>query len=128
MPISPLVTVAGVALPEPSTYSGVVSTLVNNARNSQGVMIGAVIRDNIGKVEMTWKYLTVQQWSLINQLFNESGSGHFVNTVTFFDQVSGGYVTRQMYVNDRSAGMWRRNPTTGEVMGWTNCKLNLIEV
>ena len=70
MPISPLVTVAGVALPEPSTYSGVVSTLVNNARNSQGVMIGAVIRDNIGKVEMTWKYLTVQQWSLINQLFS----------------------------------------------------------
>ena len=128
MPIRALVTVAGVDLPEPSTYSGVVSTLVNNARNSQGVMIGAVIRDNIAKVELTWKYLTVEQWSLINQLFNQSGTGHFINSVTFFDQVSGSYVTRNMYINDRNAGMWRRNPSTGDVMGWTNCKLNLIEV
>jgi len=33
-----------------------------------------------------------------------------------------------MYVSDRKAGMWRRHPTTGEVMGWTDCSLSLVEV
>ena len=128
MAINALVTVAGVALPEPSTYSGNTSTLVDSARNVEGVMIGSVIRDDVAKVEMTWRYLTVQQWAGINRLFKQSAGGAFINDVTFFDQAAGGYETRQMYVNDRKAGMWRRNPETGEVMGWTECSLSLIEV
>jgi len=126
--IDHLVTVAGVALPEPSTYSGNTSTLVDSARNVEGIMIGSVIRDDVAKVELQWRYLTVQQWASINRLFKQSAGGSFINSVTFFDQAAGTYVTRQMYVNDRKAGMWRRNPETGEVMGWTNCTLALIEV
>lgn len=128
MAIDHLVTVAGVALPEPSTYSGNTSTLVDSARNVEGIMIGSVIRDDVAKVELQWRYLTVQQWASINRLFKQSAGGSFINSVTFFDQAAGTYVTRQMYVNDRKAGMWRRNPETGEVMGWTNCTLALIEV
>lgn len=128
MAIDHLVTVAGVALPEPSTYSGNTSTLVDSARNVEGIMIGSVIRDDVAKVELQWRYLTVQQWASINRLFKQSAGGSFINPVTFFDQAAGTYVTRQMYVNDRKAGMWRRNPETGEVMGWTNCTLALIEV
>jgi hypothetical protein len=33
-----------------------------------------------------------------------------------------------MYVSDKTAGMWRRNSETGEVMGWTDCALSLVEV
>ncbi len=128
MAIDHLVTVAGVALPEPSTYSGNTSTLVDSARNVEGIMIGSVIRDDVAKVELQWRYLTVQQWASINRLFKQSAGGAFINSVRFFDQAAGTYVTRQMYVNDRKAGMWRRNPETGEVMGWTNCTLALIEV
>ena len=128
MAINALVTVAGVALPEPSTYSGNTSTLVDSARNVEGVMIGSVIRDDVAKVEMTWRYLTVQQWASINRLFKRSAGGSFINSVTFFDQAAGTYITRQMYVNDRKAGMWRRDPDTGEVMGWVDCSLALIEV
>lgn len=128
MAIDHLVTVAGVALPEPSTYSGNTSTLVDSARNVEGIMIGSVIRDDVAKVELQWRYLTVQQWASINRLFKQSAGGAFINSVRFFDQAAGTYVTRQMYVNDRKAGMWRRHPETGEVMGWTNCTLSLIEV
>lgn len=128
MAINSLVTVAGVALPEPSTYSGNTSTLVDSARNVEGIMIGSVIRDDVAKVELQWRYLTVSQWAGINRLFKQSAGGSFINSVTFFDQSAGAYITRQMYVGDRKAGMWRRDPKTGEVMGWTDCTLSLIEI
>lgn len=123
-----LVKVAGYTLPEPSTYNGNTATLVDSGRNVEGKMVGAVIRDDVAKVELTWRYLTVQQWAAINKLFKISAGGQFVNYVTFFDQAEGDYASRYMYVSDRSAGMWRRDPETGEIMGWTDCKLSLIEV
>ena len=53
MAINALVTVRGVPLPEPSTYSANTATLVDSARNVQGKMIGAVIRDDVAKVELS---------------------------------------------------------------------------
>lgn len=94
----------------------------------QGKVIGAVVRDDVGKVELSWKYLSVQNWARINKCFKQSAGGKFYNQVTFFDQTAGGFVTKTMYVSDRSAGMWRRHPDTGEVLGWTDCKLSLVEV
>ena len=86
--------------------------------------MGAVIRSDVAKVEASWKYLTAQQWATILSLFNNS----FYNDVRFLNQATNAYTTRTMYVSDRTAGMWRRNPATGEVMGWTNCSLSLVEV
>lgn len=121
-----LVTVAGYPLPEPSSYSGSTSTLVDAGRNVEGKFIGSVVRSDVGKVELKWNYLTVQEWANINQLF--SGPNNFVRKVEFFDQVRGTWTVREMYVSDRSAGMWRRHPVTGDVLGWTDCTLSLIEV
>ena len=119
-----LVTVAGTELPEPSQYESSTSTLVDSARNVQGVVIGSVIRSDVAKVELQWRYLTVQQWASVLRLF----TNNFYNSVTFFNQTTGDYSTRQMYVGDRKAGMWRRDPVTGEVLGWTDCALSLVEV
>lgn len=113
--------------PEPSTYSAITSTLVDSGRNTEGRFIGTVIRDDISKVEISWKYLTVEQWRQIQICFSERSGGNFVNLVTFFDQTLGAPVTKAMYVNDRKAGMWRRDPKTGEILGWTDCSLSLIE-
>lgn len=123
-----LVTVAGVPLPEPSIYKGYTSTVVDSARNVEGYMVGAVVREDIAKVELSWKYLTAEQWSNILKLFTVSQGGAFINSVTFFDQTIGDYNTREMYVGDRAAGMWRRHPTTGAVMGFVDCVLSLVEV
>ena len=119
-----LVTIAGYELPEPSEYSANTATLVDSARNVNGYVIGSVIRNDVAKVELKWKYLTVEEWAGILRLFTRS----FYNDVTFFNQSTGDYETRQMYVGDRSASMWRRHPLTGEVMGYTGCKLSLVEV
>lgn len=119
-----LVTVSGVPLPEPSEYSGNTSTIVDSGRNVSGYVIGSVVRHDVAKVELKWRYLTVAQWASVLSLF----SHNFYNSVTFFNQATGSYTTRQMYVSDRKAGMWRRHPETGEVLGWTGCSLSLVEV
>lgn len=121
-----LVSVGGYDFPEPSAYSGNTSTLVDSGRNVEGRMVGSVIRDDISKVEISWKYLTVEQWANILKCFK--GIDNFTNLVTFFDQSVGGWVTKEMYVNDRKAGLWRRDPNSGDVLGWTDCSLALIEV
>ena len=123
-----LVSVGEYDFPEPSAYSGNTATLVDSSRNVEGRMVGAVIRDDISKVEISWKYLTVEQWARIQKCFRQSSGGKFINNVTFFDQSVGGGVTKEMYVNDRKAGMWRRDPNNGDVLGWTDCSLALIEV
>lgn len=124
-----LVTVGGYDFPEPSSYVGTTSTLVDSARNVEGRMVGSVIRDDVSKIEISWRYLTVEQWARIQKCFRQSAGGKFVNLVTYFDQSVGGWVSKQMYVSDRpTQGMWRRDPNTGDILGWTECKLSLIEV
>ncbi len=122
--MSALVTIAGHELPEPSSYSATTSTLVDSARNVRGYVIGSVVRNDVAKVELSWRYLTVEQWASILGLFARS----FYNSVTFFNQVTGKYETRRMYCSDRTSSMWRRHPVSGEVMGFTDCKLSLVEV
>jgi hypothetical protein len=119
-----LVTIGGFEFPEPSTYDAVTSTIVDSARNVSGYVVGSIVRNDVAKIDMSWKYLTAQQWATILSLFTNS----FYNDVRFYNQATGSYTTRTMYVSDRSSGMWRRNSDTGAVMGWTNCSLSLVEV
>lgn len=118
-----LVSVGGYNFPEPSTYSAVTSTIVDSARNVSGYVVGSVVRSDVAKIELTWRYLTTEQWANILSLFTDS----FYNDVRFYNQATANYTIRTMYVSDRNAGMWRRNPDTGAVMGWTNCSLSLVE-
>lgn len=119
-----LVSIGGFDFPEPSTYDATTATIVDSARNVNGRVVGTVVRNDVAKVSLTWRYLTADQWASILSLF----SGSFYNDVHFLNQTTNSYTTRTMYVSDRTAGMWRRNPSTGAVMGWTNCSLSLVEV
>ena len=123
-----LVTVGSFEFPEPSSYNGNTATIVDSARNAQGVTVGSVIRDDVGKVEMSWKFLTVRQWADILKCFSIAHGGSFYNNVTFFCQDIGDWTTRPMYVSDRKANMFRRDPKTGDVIGYTDCSLSLVEV
>lgn len=119
-----LVSIGGFDFPEPSSYNATTSTIVDSARNVSGYVVGAVVRNDVAKIEMSWKYLTAQQWASILSLFRNS----FYNDVRFLNQTTNAYETRTFYVSDRTAGMWRRNPSTGAVMGYTGCQLSLVEV
>lgn len=119
-----LVTIGGYELPEPSSYNAITSTIVDSGRNVEGKVVGSVVRSDVAKIELSWKYLTAQQWADILSKFTDS----FYNDVRFINQATNNYDVRTMYVSDRNAGMWRRHPETGEVMGYTNCSLSLVEV
>lgn len=119
-----LVTVNGKALPEPSTYDATTATIVDSGRNVAGEVIGAVIRSDVAKIELSWRYLTAQQWADVIGPFTTN----FMCPVRFFNQSTAAYVTRNMYISDRTASMFRRHPVTGAVMGFTNCSLSLVEV
>lgn len=122
--MDPLVSIGGFAFPEPSTYNATTASLVDSARNVSGYVIGAQIRPDVAKIELTWRYLTASQWASILSLF----AGSFYNDVRFLNQTINDYETRTFYVSDRSAGLWRRDPQDGKVLGYTNCALSLIEV
>ena len=119
-----LVTIGGYDLPEPSSYNALTSTIVDSGRNVEGKVVGSVVRHDVAKIELSWKYLTAQQWADILSLFTTS----FYNDVRFINQATNNYDVRTMYVSDRNAGMWRRHPETGAVMGYTGCSLSLVEV
>ena len=119
-----LVSIGGFNFPEPSTYNATTATIVDSARNVEGRVIGSVVRPDVAKIELTWKYLTAAQWASILSLFSSS----FYNEVRFFNQTINRFDTRTMYVSDRTAGMWRRDPNSGTVLGYTSCSLSLVEV
>lgn len=119
-----LITIGGYELPEPSTYEAVTSTIVDSARNVAGYVVGSVVRSDVAKVSLTWRYLTAEDWANILSQFTNS----FYNDVRFLNQATNNYEVRKMYVSDRNASMWRRNPETGAVMGYTGCSLSLVEV
>lgn len=119
-----LVTVNGVELPEPSSYDANTSTIVDSGRNVQGKVVGNVIRHDVAKISLGWNYISAEDWAKTLSLFTKS----FYCSVRFLNQTTNKYETRQMYISDRSAGMWRRSPSSGSVMGWIGAKLSLVEV
>lgn len=123
----PLVTIDGVAIPDPSEYNATTSTVVDSARNVEGVMIGSVIRDDIAKIELTWKFITAEDWSKILRLFTQKYGGKFIAPVDFYNQVTNDWETRQMYVSDRTSSVFLRREGGG-IRGYVGPRLALIEV
>ncbi len=119
-----LVSIGGYNLPEPSTYNATTSTIVDSARATNGVMVGSVVRHDVAKIELSWRYLTVEQWANVLSLFTND----FKVSVRFLNQATGNYDVRTMYCSDRTASGWRRHPQTGKLMGWTGCQMSLVEV
>ena len=125
--MTPMVSIGSFAFPEPSTYSATTSTIVDSGRNVEGYVIGAVIRDDVAKISMTWNYISAQDWANILAQFSPARGGSFYNNVTFYLQDTNSWVTRQMYVNDRKADVFLRDKA-GNIRGYTGATLALIQV
>lgn len=123
----PMLSINGHNIPEPSTYNATTSDTVDGARNTEAVFIGAVIRSDMAKVDANWNYISAENWAYILKLFNPKYGGSFVNSVTFFNQVTNDWETRDMYPSDRTAGIFLRRPD-GSIRGYKGARLALIEV
>jgi len=110
-------------LPEPASYTSTTTTLTDSNLSVSGKLLGSVVRKDIVQITLSWNFMEADAWAQINQIFKDE----HINSVRFFDQTTGDWVTRDMYVSDRTAGLWRRNQS-GEVLGWTGCGLQLTEV
>lgn len=135
--INPLVSGAeGFVFPTPSKYTATTSTIVDSARNANGVMIGSVIRSDVAKIQMSWNYIDASDWAAILQQFEPAYGGAFIRRVTFFNQTYGYLSTRDMYVSDRTADSfllhsWTNTPDLsyfGLPRGYKDASLSLIEV
>lgn len=125
--MTPMVSIGSFAFPEPSTYSATTSTVVDSGRNVEGYVIGAVIRDDIAKIECSWNYISAQDWANILAQFSPARGGSFYNDVTFFLQDTNSWVTREMYVSDRQAQVFLRDKA-GNIRGYQGATLSLVEV
>lgn len=114
--------------PKPGGYEANTATIVDSARNLEGYMVGSVIRSNVAKISISWYFLYPNVWANILKCFDPTRGGSFENLVEFYNQDTAAWETRSFYVSDRNAGMWLRVPGTGEIRGWENPKLSLIEV
>lgn len=123
-----LISIAGIDIPTPSKYVGITADVVDAGRNVQGFFVGALVREDMAKVEASWNYLTAQQWSAILKMFNSKYGGAFLQSVTFFNQTTADWETRKMYPGDRTtSGAHKRDPVTGAIIGWEKPVLHLIE-
>lgn len=115
---------AGRPLPNPNykNYKVTIATLVNDARNVDGVLIGQRIGRDQVKLEIDWDHLTQEEWSAILNIFDKN----FVNDVTYFDPVIGRTRTRRMYVGDRSGTPFNPDQLYNP-RHWISCKANLID-
>ena len=122
----PLVKIGSFNVPEPSTYSSTTATVVDSARNAQGVQVGSVIRGSVGKIECTWKFISAEDWASILAQFDMTRGGHFYNSVTFYNQDTNDWETRTCYVSDRTASLFLRRKD-GSIRGYTGARIALIE-
>lgn len=122
-----MVSIGNYDVPEPSEYSATTATIVDSARNVEGYVVGAVIRENVAKVSMTWKFIKTQEWADLLAKFDSTRGGSFYNDVTFFCQDTNTWETRRMYVSDRVANVFLRDKN-GNIRGYTGATMALVEV
>lgn len=122
-----MVSIGDFDFPEPSTYSATTSTIVDSGRNVKGYVIGAVIRDDVARVDCSWNFISASDWAAILSKFSPARGGSFYNDVTFYCQDTNTWETREMYVGDRSAQVFLRNKD-GSIKGYQGARLALIEV
>jgi len=114
-------------MPAPSTYQSTTATIVDSARNVEGYVVGAVIRENIAKAAMTWKFISAQDWADLLAQFDSTRGGNFYRNVTLFIQDTNSWETRTMYVSDRTASIFLRNQD-GSIKGYVDASFSLVEV
>lgn len=125
--MTPMVRIGSFSVPEPSTYEATTATIVDSARNVQGVVVGQVIRHNVAKVEMSWYFIKSEDWASLQAQFDPKRGGAFYNDVTFFNPDYNEWETRKMYVSDRKAPVFLRRDDDS-IRGYQGASFSLVEV
>ena len=100
-----------------------IATVVDQARTADGIVRGSVIA-KASKIELKWAVLTPEVWSRICTFFNK----HFYFNARYYDMQKNAFVTKKMYVGDRSAQPFKMDSVTGKPKYYLNCEANIIGI
>ena len=113
-------------LPTPRGYGWGEATFVDSARNVKGYVVGAVIRENVERLELTWNYLLDEDVGVLRNIPFKS----------YVSYVSPGYgrVVRLMYKSDLTLQTplvksdYGSLDATGKPPGYSDVRIALIEI
>lgn len=113
----------GVALPWPKRGLTIErEQLVDSGRNALGQVVSQKINRRLTKInELEWPYLTADQWHDILVEVEK-----FTGTVTFYDALAGGKITRKVYWGNCTETPFNVDED-GNILDYINCKCNLID-
>lgn len=110
----------------PDTFKIITTTIVNAGRNAQAEVIGEQIGRTQSKIDgYKVPFLYAHEWTKILQMFKDKIS----RPVKYFDQEAGDFITRQMYVSDRTATAFAyKQDGSGRIEIWKDCELHMIDM
>lgn len=99
------------------------ATMVDSARNANGVMVGQKVGRDVAKLDnVVWPYLKAETWSMILKECDK-----FFVEIEYPDMVTNSWKTRTFYCGDRTATPWMRDHETGLPKDYIDCKVNFID-
>lgn len=115
----------GKELPYPATGLQVQrQQLVDSKRNAAGEVVAQKINRRLFKFNnLKWAHLTADQWRDILVEIEK-----FEGELSFWDVMTGQIITKKVYWGDCSEDIFKINPKTGEILEYTNCTCNLIDM
>lgn len=111
-------------IPNPDTDSaeGLISTLVNSARNAQGVVTAQKIGRDNNKTSMSWSYLEKDEWERMVRFWDKN----FFFNFTYYSDVKGTKITRKFYVGDRTRKPYAVD-SRGFPTAYKDCSANVVD-
>lgn len=94
----------GAVIPPPSGYSFTEADLVENStRNGAGYLSWDVVRQNLGRLDLSWDNLDGERLQHVIQAIRSKKKFN----ATFFNLFTGEYETREFYAGDRASELAR---------------------
>lgn len=125
MIVNGFIKINGITLPYPARGLKVLrQQFVDSQRNALGQVVAQKVNRRINKFEpLEWKYLPADTWRTIQREIDK-----FEGTLEYWDNPSGTFKTIKVYWGDEESEVHEINPETGEVLKYTNCKCNIIDM
>lgn len=117
--MDPLITVNGLAYPDPITYKPSMEPLGQWERNANGILVGDLVAYKI-KLNITWGVLNGSQYQTLLAAVHP-----FFVTVQYLDPRTNGYSTGEFYASPRSGSLALRDEAG--INWWQDVAFNLIE-
>lgn len=98
--------------------------LVDSARNALGQVVAQKINRRLMKASgLQWKYLSASDWRKIQNEVDK-----FEGELYYWDNPTGSFKTRRVYWGNESAEVFKIDPSTGEILSYINCAVNIIDM